>query len=112
MSYKEKRESERIPCQLAGAITVETGKVEGVIEDISDSGIRFSTLALSWKMMPPQEARVMFPVFSDETIRLDCDVKWTRTNSDSRRIGIGMQITRSAERYKELLRNIYLSRYL
>jgi hypothetical protein len=112
MSYKEKRESERIMCQLAGAIVVDKGKFDGVIEDMSDSGIRFSTLALTRKIMPSQEARVVFPVFLDETIRLDCSVKWARTDSNSRRIEIGMQITKSEGRYRELLRNIYLSRYL
>lgn len=115
MSYLEKRDSERITCQLNATIVAEARFHDGFIKNVSESGLKYS---MASSINPPAEENLgesielIFSIFSNEVIRLDCTPIWYVKDRSEGHVLIGMQIISPPPRYNELIRNIYLCRYL
>jgi hypothetical protein len=115
MSYREKRVSERIACHLDATIIADARIYDGSIKNISESGLEYSMSS----SVPPQSdgkpdvsIRLIFSIFSDEVIRLDCIPRWHATDRSENHLLIGLKIINPPPRYNELINNIYLCKYL
>ncbi|KPJ99565.1 MAG: hypothetical protein AMK71_09555 [Nitrospira bacterium SG8_35_4] len=114
MSYKEKRSSERISCSLDATIISDAKIYEGFIKNVSESGLAYSSTSgiTLRKGDPVKNVRLIFSVFSDEVIGLNCIPRWYATDGTEDHIVTGMKIIDPPPRYNELIRNIHLCKYL
>ena len=115
MLYKEKRSSERISCTLDATIISDAKIYDGFIKNLSESGLEYSTtsgIKLQKGEHPVNNIRLIFSVFSDEVIGLNCNQRWYAIDSSEDHIVIGMKIIDPPPRFNELIRNIHLCKYL
>ncbi len=109
MSYCEKRESERIACQLNATIVTDDKFHDGFIKNISKSGLEY---VMPSSINPPEERNLqesielIFAIYSNELIHLDCAPIWFAADQPTDSILIGMKVINPPPRYNELIRTI------
>lgn len=115
MPFKEKRASERVACCLDASIISEMRIYNGFIKNVSENGLEYfttSSLQLPEGTRCDRKLHLIFSIFSDEVIRLDCIPRWYEAPRSEDYIVIGLKIMDPSPRYHELIRNFHLCKYL
>ncbi len=107
----QRRRSERIPLNLPAKILLGGKPYEGTIVNVSEDGIGSavtSVIEAPAEFIPVNNIHLHFQDPSGKTIDLDCELAWfSRSDSDSQKITIGMRIVNPPLMYKVFIKTLY-----
>ena len=106
----DKRQSNRVICNLNANIISGGKSCGGFIDNVSEDGIEYlitSAIKSSIDFVPEKMITLSFQTPSGKKVNLDCEVKWyLRTAPDDETMTLGMKILNPPATYHEFIQNI------
>ncbi len=106
----DKRQSNRVICNLNANIISGSQSCGGFIDNVSEDGVEYlmtSAIKSSIDFVPERIITLSFQAPSGKKLNLDCEVKWyIRTAPDDETMTVGMKILNPTSAYHEFLQDL------